>query len=118
MAKKVVKNEVYEKTTETSDNKDRDKDNTVEEKVKATEKSKPKQELEAEAKPETEVAPTPAPTPPKSYVHIDTFLQTAVPLFNMSRVQAAGFKMRMNGRAYQKDEQVFVDELKAYLNLK
>lgn len=58
------------------------------------------------------------PAPLKPYIHIDTFLQTAVPLFSLSNVQAQGFKARMNGRHYQRDEQVFVDELKSYLNLK
>lgn len=58
------------------------------------------------------------PAQPKPYVHIDTFLQTAVPLFGLSNMQANGFKSRMNGRHYQYDEQVFVDELKSYLNLK
>lgn len=60
----------------------------------------------------------PKPEPLKPYVHIDTFLQTAVPLFELNSMQATGFKARMNGRHYQRDEQVFVDELKQYLNLK
>lgn len=55
---------------------------------------------------------------PKPYIHIDTFLQTAIPLLGVSRIQAAGFKARMNGRHYQTDEQVFLTELKQYLNLK
>lgn len=54
----------------------------------------------------------------KPYVHIDTFLQTAVPLFGLNRIQAAGFKAKMNGRHYQSDEQVFIQELKKHLNLK
>lgn len=58
------------------------------------------------------------PTPIKPYIHVDTFLKTAIPLFGMSNVQAAGFKALMNGRQYQRDEQVFVDELKAYLKIK
>jgi hypothetical protein len=63
-------------------------------------------------------APEPKPEPLAPYVHIDTFLQTAVPLFKLNRMQTVGFKARMNGRHYQRDEQVFVDELKKYLNLK
>lgn len=55
---------------------------------------------------------------PKPYVHIDTFLGTAIPFFGLTKVQAQGFKARMNGKHYQTDEQVFVRELKAYLNLK
>lgn len=58
------------------------------------------------------------PTPIKPYIHVDTFLKTAIPLFGMSNVQAAGFRALMNGRQYQRDEQVFVDELKAYLKIK
>lgn len=54
----------------------------------------------------------------KPYVHINTFLQTAVPLYGMSNMQAQGFKSRMNGRHYQRDEKVFMEELKKYLNLK
>lgn len=55
---------------------------------------------------------------PIRYTHIDTFLQSAIPIFKISKVQAQGFKARMNGRHYQKDEKVFVDELKQYLNIK
>lgn len=56
--------------------------------------------------------------PVKPYVHIDTFLQTAVPLYGMNNMQAAGFKALMNGRHYQTDELIFLDELKQYLDLK
>lgn len=56
--------------------------------------------------------------PIKPYVHIDTFLQTAIPYYELSNVQAAGFKAHMNGRHYLQDEQIFVEELKKYLNLK
>lgn len=64
-----------------------------------------------EVKQATEVEPV------KPYVHVDTFLQTAVQMFDMSNMQAAGFKARMSGRHYQTDEQVFLDELKQYLGL-
>lgn len=59
-----------------------------------------------------------APKAIKSYVHIDTFLQTAIPFYKLSKMQAQGFKSRMNGEHYQRDEQVFVDKLKSYLDLK
>jgi len=55
---------------------------------------------------------------PKSYTHIDTFLQTAVPLYNLSNVQAAGFKAKMQGKHYQRDEKVFIDALKEHFNIK
>ncbi|AHN66557.1 hypothetical protein Bcp1_080 [Bacillus phage Bcp1] len=64
-----------------------------------------------EVKQATEVEPI------KPYVHVDTFLQTAVPLFGMSTMQAAGFKVIMEGRHYQTDETVFLNELKQYLGL-
>lgn len=54
---------------------------------------------------------------PKPYIHIDTFLQTAIQLYGLSRVQVAGFKAHMEGKHYQQDEMVFVKELKAYFNL-
>lgn len=54
---------------------------------------------------------------PKPYIHIDTFLQTAIPMFGLSRVQAAGFKAMMQGRQYQTDEQVFLDELKKHFKI-
>jgi len=54
----------------------------------------------------------------KPYVHIDTFLQTAKVMHNMDKVQVAGFKSRMNGKHYQRDEEVFNIELKNYLNIK
>jgi hypothetical protein len=55
---------------------------------------------------------------PKPYIHIDTFLKTAIPLYGLTKVQAAGFKARMHGQHYQRDEQVFLEELKKHLNLK
>jgi len=67
--------------------------------------------VEKEVKKATEVEPI------KPYVHVDTFLQTAVPMFGMSSMQAAGFKALMNGRHYQTDETVFLNELKQYLGL-
>lgn len=54
----------------------------------------------------------------KPYIHIDTFLQTAIPLYGLSNVQASGFKSRMRGGHYQRDEEIFVNELKKYLNIK
>ncbi|AIW03331.1 hypothetical protein CPT_Mater174 [Bacillus phage Mater] len=54
---------------------------------------------------------------PKPYVHIDTFMKTAQPMFGLSNVQAAGFKAKMNGRHYQQDENIFLDELKKHFNL-
>jgi hypothetical protein len=56
--------------------------------------------------------------PPKPYVHIDTFLNTAIPLYNLTKVQAAGFKAKMQGQHYQRDEQVFLKALKEHLDLK
>jgi hypothetical protein len=56
--------------------------------------------------------------PPKPYVYIDTFLNTAIPLYNLSKVQAAGFKAKMQGQHYQRDEQVFLKALKEHLDLK
>jgi hypothetical protein len=92
--KSKVNDEVSENISETSENK--------------KEEIKPKKSKAADKKPE----------PPKPYVHIDTFLQTAVPMYGLNSMQAQGFKARMNGRHYQTDEQVFLKELKAYLNLK
>ncbi|AYJ76256.1 hypothetical protein [Bacillus phage BM-P1] len=82
-------------------------------------KKKDVKAAEVEAVTNEEVADTKAALKPlKPYVHIDTFLKTAIPMFGMSRVQAAGFKAKMIGKQYQRDEQIFVDELKAYLNIK
>lgn len=58
------------------------------------------------------------PEPPKPYIHIDTFLRTATPMFHLNNMQVAGFKARMRGRHYQFDQEVFIQELKQYLNLK
>lgn len=68
--------------------------------------------------PAAEAEPTPKPEPPKPYIHVDQFLRSARQLYNLNSMQVAGFKARMNGRQYQRDVQVFVDELKQYLNLK
>ncbi|AYJ75940.1 hypothetical protein Goe20_00750 [Bacillus phage vB_BsuM-Goe20] len=82
-------------------------------------KKKDVKSAEVEATNNEEVVDTKAASKPlKPYVHIDTFLKTAIPMFGMSRVQAAGFKAKMIGKQYQRDEQIFVDELKAYLNIK
>lgn len=59
----------------------------------------------------------PKKTLPKSYVHIDTFMQTAIPMYNLSRVQAAGFKAKMQGQHYQRDQKVFIDALKEHFNI-
>jgi reverse gyrase len=55
--------------------------------------------------------------PPKPYIHIDTFLKTAVPLYGLSGVQAAGFKAKMSGQHYQRDEKVFLKALKKHFNI-
>ncbi|UXQ88933.1 hypothetical protein Thu_90 [Bacillus phage Thurquoise] len=73
--------------------------------------AKVEKEIKEEVKQATEVEPI------KPYVHVDTFLQTAVPMFGMNSMQAAGFKVIMSGRQYQTDETVFLDELKQYLEL-
>ncbi|AXH71121.1 hypothetical protein BSP36_076 [Bacillus phage BSP36] len=72
----------------------------------------------SEASENIEVQADKQPAPIKPYVHIDTFLKTAIPLYDLSRAQAAGFKVKMAGRHYQRDEQIFMDELKAHLDLK
>lgn len=54
---------------------------------------------------------------PKPYIHIDTFLKTAVPMFGLTSVQAAGFKAKMNGQQYQHDEKVFLEKLKEHFNI-
>jgi hypothetical protein len=80
--------------------------------IKAAEKEARKdvKELKAEAKEQQ--------LPPKPYIHIDTFLQTAIPMYNLSGVQAAGFKAKMNGKHYQRDEKVFIKALKEHFNIK
>ncbi|UNA01486.1 hypothetical protein MG295_00069 [Bacillus phage vB_BcgM] len=52
------------------------------------------------------------------YVHIDTFLETAKYMFELSDTQLAGFKASMNGQHYQRDELIFLDNLKKHFNLK
>lgn len=54
---------------------------------------------------------------PKPYVHIDTFLQTAIQLYGLTSVEAAGFKAKMQGSHYQTDEKVFLEALKQHLNI-
>lgn len=58
------------------------------------------------------------PEPPKPLVHIDQFMNTAKQLYNLNNMQIAGFKVYMQGRHYQYDQEVFLQELKKYLNLK
>lgn len=65
---------------------------------------------------EVPVVEAPKPKPP--LIHVDMFLRSAAKLYSMSPMQVAGFKARMNGRAYQYGTEVFEQELKQYLNLK
>ena len=83
----------------------------AEKKKKAVKREEPEKVSESSKNKEKQ------PEPVKPYIHIDTFLQTATALYNLNRMQVAGFKARMNGRQYQTDEQVFLQELKKYLNL-
>lgn len=55
---------------------------------------------------------------PSLLVHIDDFLNTAIPLFGISAMQAAGFKARMQGRLYQTSMDSFLKELELYLGKK
>lgn len=55
---------------------------------------------------------------PVRYIHVDEFLQTAVPLFGLDHMQARGFKALMFGRMYQKSMEAFVVELEKYLGKK
>ncbi len=56
------------------------------------------------------------PSPAKTdYVSIDTFLETAITLYGLSRVQIAGFKGYMRGKFYQKKDKDFVPYLNKYL---
>jgi hypothetical protein len=59
-----------------------------------------------------------APVEPVRYIHVDEFLQTAVPLFGLNRMQARGFKTLMFGRLYQTSMEAFVEELEKYLGKK
>lgn len=95
------------------------KEQTNEEVTDQVKKSEPSDKLTKETpKAKTKSKPAPKPKKLKPYVHIDTFLQTAVPYYGLSKMQAAGFKSLMAGKHYQRDEQVFVEELKKYLNIK
>lgn len=89
---------------------DKDKTEAVLEEV-TEEISEPSENIEvpAEEKPVTQ---------PQQYIHIETFLRTAIPMFKLNNMQVAGFRARMNGRQYQYDIEVFLQELKQYLNLK
>lgn len=75
--------------------------------------------LEPKAKDKTPVKPKAIkPKAIKPYTHIDTFLLTAKVLYNVSSIEAQGFKVKMDGGHYQQDETVFLRELKKYLNIK
>lgn len=56
--------------------------------------------------------------PKKSYVHIDTFLNSAREEFGISKSQAKGFKVHMNGHHYQVGEKAFIKNLEEYLGKK
>lgn len=50
-------------------------------------------------------------------IHIDEFLLTATTYFNVSRMQAAGFRAKMQGRFYQTSDSFF-KEIESYLSKK
>jgi hypothetical protein len=70
----------------------------------------PKEEEKVEEAP-------PIPVKPPKFYHVDQFLQTAIPLFGLNAMQARGFKAKMQGKQYQEDMNIFVNELKKYLNI-
>lgn len=51
-------------------------------------------------------------------IYIDDFLSSASPLFYLSSMQVAGFKVFMKGRLYQTSMDKFVKELETYLGRK
>lgn len=101
--------------------KKKDEDKFEVAKIEIIEELPIKEEKEEEVKePEVEpldVPPLAQPIKPPKYYHVDQFLQTAIPLFGLNNMQARGFKARMRGRQYQEDMNVFVNELKQYLNI-
>lgn len=52
--------------------------------------------------------------PHKGYVHIDTFLDYAKLVYNLSPYQVAGFKAFMSGKEYQLDDRDFIPFLMEY----
>lgn len=88
------------------------KDDVKEEKVLAL--SEPLENKEDKA----QVEEPKAPVKPTTYVHVDQFLQTAIPLFGLNRMQARGFKTKMFGRQYLHSMEDFVKELEQYLGKK
>lgn len=75
-------------------------------------------EVEEEPKEEEKIEEAPPePVKPPKFYHVDVFLQTAIPMFGLNAMQARGFKASMQGRQYQTDMQIFVNELKKYLNI-
>ena len=73
---------------------------------------------EKKLEPKAKAPVKPKPKAIKPYTHIDTFLQTAKVLYEVSNIEAQGFKVKMEGNHYQQDESVFLKELKNYLNIK
>lgn len=86
-------------------------------KLKSLEFSESSEDKEIEVVEAPVEEPAPAPEPVQ-YIHVDQFLQTAVPLFGLNRMQARGFKTHMFGRLYQKSMDAFVTELENYLGKK
>lgn len=50
-----------------------------------------------------------------SYVHIDTFLETAKVVYEMTDIQVAGFKAYMGDTPYLHSDAEFIEPLKTYL---
>ena len=59
-------------------------------------------------------------TKPKftGYADIDTFINSAQPVFKFSDGEAKGFKAYMEGKYYQRSERDFIPYLESYLGRK
>ena len=59
-------------------------------------------------------------TKPKftGYADIDTFIDSAQPVFKFSDGEAKGFKAFMEGKYYQRSERDFIPYLESYLGTK
>lgn len=65
-----------------------------------------KQKKDNQQKPETKT---------RRYAHIDDFIKTAKPYFEIKQGEIEGFKVFMVGKFYQYDEKDFIPYLEEYL---
>lgn len=89
-------------------------ESTSTEQVESTSSTEDTTKEEVVSEPSTESTAT-KPARRKDYTHIDVFIDSIQPKYNLTSLQRKGFRVYMKGNHYSLDESYFEKELKRYL---